>query len=381
MARISIVTWDGGGNQPPALALAEALAARGHRVRWIGFESQVRRIEAAGWEISVLPDSSRAFGAVSPSQRLAAVVGLVWTSPTQAAELEAILRAHPADLVVVDCLLFAAAAGVARLGLPVALLFHSSPGSFVAMVESPIGGGPAMLAAFNRTRTEAGLPPARSAWELWVGHPTVVASIPELDPPGTMARPSHRYVGPLAPAASAGTEAELPPGNAPLVIASLSTGGAFGDPLPRLQRIAGALAELPVRLLITCGPQADPAALRLPANARAVAHADHRALMPRAALSIHHAGHGTLMAALAAGVPSLALPNPAADQPYLAQRLQELGAGLGLDRDATEPEIAAAVLELLENPVHRAGAERLRGAIEASPGAPGAAAWLESLLG
>ena len=36
MAEILFVTWDGGGNVPPAVGIAEELRARGHRVRFMG---------------------------------------------------------------------------------------------------------------------------------------------------------------------------------------------------------------------------------------------------------------------------------------------------------------------------------------------------------
>jgi len=43
------VTWDGGGNLPPALGLARELARRGHGVTFLGHAQQRSRIEAAGF--------------------------------------------------------------------------------------------------------------------------------------------------------------------------------------------------------------------------------------------------------------------------------------------------------------------------------------------
>ena len=40
MAEIVVVTWDGGGNVPPALAIARELAARGHGIRVLGHRTQ-----------------------------------------------------------------------------------------------------------------------------------------------------------------------------------------------------------------------------------------------------------------------------------------------------------------------------------------------------
>ena len=48
MAEILFVTWDGGGNVPPALGIAGELSARGHEVRFVGHPSQRASLEAAG---------------------------------------------------------------------------------------------------------------------------------------------------------------------------------------------------------------------------------------------------------------------------------------------------------------------------------------------
>lgn len=52
----------------------------------------------------------------------------------------------------------------------------------------------------------------------------------------------------------------------------------------------------------------------------------HEWLFPQMAAAAHHCGAGTTAAALRAGVPSVALPGPAGDQPFWARRLHALGA-------------------------------------------------------
>ena len=73
MPEILFVTWDGGGNVPPALGMATELAARGHRVRFLGHEANRGAVEAAGFEheayATARPFSSRAPG--SPFAQLA----------------------------------------------------------------------------------------------------------------------------------------------------------------------------------------------------------------------------------------------------------------------------------------------------------------------
>lgn len=40
MTRCAFVSWDGGGNLPPSVGIAQELAARDHSVRFLGYEVQ-----------------------------------------------------------------------------------------------------------------------------------------------------------------------------------------------------------------------------------------------------------------------------------------------------------------------------------------------------
>src|SRR4029077_979779 len=84
-------------------------------------------------------------------------------------------------------------------------------------------------------------------------------------------------------------------------------------------------------------------------------------------------------ASLAHGVPLVALPNPAADQPFLAARLQQLGAGIALDGAARPDAIRAAVAKVMSERSYATAAGVLADAIRSAPGAPGAVDELERL--
>ena len=100
-----------------------------------------------------------------------------------------------------------------------------------------------------------------------------------------------------------------------------------------LQRAADALGRLPVRGLVTTGPAIDPAVIRAPANVsvrRWVRHAD---VLPYCSAVLSHGGHGTVIKALAAGVPLVVAPL-GRDQPDNAARVVRAGAGLRVSRKA-----------------------------------------------
>jgi MGT family glycosyltransferase len=211
------------------------------------------------------------------------------------------------------------------------------------------------------------------AWDPFL---TLVTTVAELDPAAASRGPAVRYVGPIVeqfPELSWDSPWEAGDGR-PLVLVSFSTTGAW-DPLGRIRRTLAALGEEPVRVLVSAQEAAQLGAL--PANAVVRDFVPHALVLPHAAVTVTHCGHGTVTASLAHGVPLVGMPNLAADQPFLAQRVQQLGAGLALDGEADPAEIRAAVREVLAKGSYAAVARELGAAIRASPGAAGAANELE----
>src|SRR2546428_11949283 len=59
MGSILFVTWDGGGNLPPALGIGSELRRRGHTVRFLGHAQQREGIEAAGFRFEAYTSAIR----------------------------------------------------------------------------------------------------------------------------------------------------------------------------------------------------------------------------------------------------------------------------------------------------------------------------------
>lgn len=157
----------------------------------------------------------------------------------------------------------------------------------------------------------------------------------------------------------------------PLAVVSFSTGQAW-DQRSRIQRTLDALDDGGYRVLVTTGLAGTPG-ITVPGDAALVPFVPHASVLPHAAITVTHAGHGTVAASLAHGVPLVALPNLAADQPALAQRVAELRAGIALDGDsASVGEIAAACRRVLADDDYAKGACRMQEVIAAYPGGGGA---------
>jgi UDP:flavonoid glycosyltransferase YjiC (YdhE family) len=156
------------------------------------------------------------------------------------------------------------------------------------------------------------------------------------------------------------------PGDAPLVPISFGTVIPSDGHYPGVYRAAiDAVAALPIRVLVTVGREADPAALgTLPANVHVERWVPIAAVLRDAAALVTHGGTGTTLAALAAGVPMALLPL-SADQPRNAQLVAELGAGIALE---SGPALADAVRTLLADDRYVHAAQRIAGEIsELSP--------------
>jgi hypothetical protein len=142
--------------------------------------------------------------------------------------------------------------------------------------------------------------------------------------------------------------------DAPLVYVTLgSVTGSLAAFYPGLYRsVLDALAPLAVRVLLTIGRDADPAALGpLPANAHAEAWLSQHDVLPHAAAVVSHAGYGTTLGALEHGVAHVLLPLFAGDQWRTARRVAQLGAGVLLEdgeRRVFDPPQDAVIAALPE---------------------------------
>ncbi|MHB8614067.1 MAG: glycosyltransferase [Candidatus Dormibacteraceae bacterium] len=378
MTRFTFITWDGGGNLPPALGIAQELLARGNEVRFLGYLSQRSAIEARGLPFSALPRSGNfdLYGERAPEQRLPAIIRNVWACPEHLNDIPEALAAHPAEVLIIDFLMQGALAQARRTDIPVAVLAHSSVAGIVPPPDSPMGS--ARLAAANGFRATIGLPRMERLNDGWDGLPTIVTTIPELDPAADAAPETVHYVGPVAARTPQSTfdPPWAPSDGRPLVLASFSTTRLW-DPAGRIRNTLAALADEPVRVLLIDGGSSLPP--ELPDNVTVRPFVPHAEVLPSVSATITHCGHGTVTASLAHGVPIAGLPYPAADQPFLAARIQALGAGLAMDGESSPAVIKSAVRDLLGRPSFREAAARLGQAIRASSGAAGAADVLEQL--
>jgi MGT family glycosyltransferase len=158
----------------------------------------------------------------------------------------------------------------------------------------------------------------------------------------------------------------------PLVYITLGT--VFNDDVALFVVAVEAARELGIRVVVTVGPGNDPAVLGpQPSHVTVAQFIPQSELLPACAAVVSHAGSGTFLAALAAGVPQVLLPQ-AADQFLNAQAGEEGGVAIAVPRaEATAARVREALERVVGDPTFRRAAERVRDEISAMP-APGAAA-------
>jgi MGT family glycosyltransferase len=383
---------DGGGTVAPELGIARRLIERGHRVTVLAEHTLGEQVRQTGAEFVPWTESWGQFEdwqLRTPSRLLRGMADQMFLgpAPTQAEDtLAAISRVRP-DLVLTSfpalgAMIAAESAGVAfDVMLPnvYALPAEGMPpfGVGFSPARGPLGRqrdrvmrvmsatlfDRYSLAQINRFREEFGLHPLAHSWDqLHEARRELVLTSPAFDFPAKV--PDNvRYVGPILDDPSwAQRDRWMPPaGRAPLVLVALSS--TFQNQAESLKRIAAALATLPVRGVLTTGPAIAPEAIRAPKNVVVVAAAPHREILAETSVVVTHGGHGTVLKALAAGVPLVVLPH-GRDQADNAVRVTTRGAGMRLSRRASPARIARAVTDVANLPRYRRAARELGTAIQ-----------------
>ncbi len=353
MAEILFVTWDGGGNVPPAVGIAEELRSRGHRVRFLGHPRQAPSFAKRGLEFTGFP-TARPFDSTVPATPLK--VMSTFGDRAMGADVVADLDARPADVVVVDCLLFSVMDALRTTGRSYVALEHSFDTCWREMAKGPLG----FMLRLRGIKALALLDG---------GEPTMAATIPELDS-------GH---GDVVHTGAVVTGIPATPSR-PTVLLSLST-FAFKSLQATWQRVLDAVAPLEARVIATTGPAVDPARLRVPANVELHPWLAHTDVMPEVSLVVGHGGHATTMVALAHDLPLLVIPmDPMADQVFIGKAIQRAGAGRTMGRKSSPQKIRGAIEELLGDGPHRAAAARLGVAVRALPGATEGADVVEGVI-
>jgi UDP:flavonoid glycosyltransferase YjiC (YdhE family) len=372
--RVLFTFAGGSGHADPLVPIADALRSGGHQIAFVGRRSAAGSIEANGFPVLKEPaHEDAAAGVIAPLR------------PLDMEHEYRVLRTHYAgrsareraprvldvcaewqpDLIVCDEVDFGSMIAAERLALPHATVLVTASG----FVRPEL-----VVDALNAIRAEHGLPPDPTF--AMPGRHLVISPIPPSfrDPafplppnaisirPGAIAH-AHRSTTPPTVYFTLGT------------VFNLESGDLF-------DRVLAGLRELPIQLIVTVGRELDPERFGAqPATVRIERFIPQDELLPMCDVAVNHGGSGSVLGALAHGVPMVVLPI-GADQSLNAGRCQALGVGIAIDAEGARPEsVAAAVSTLLREPSYPIAAGRIRDEFAALPGPEAVVPLLEELVG
>lgn len=416
--RFLLAMIDAGGTVPPTLGLAARLVRRGHQVRVLADPTVETAARAAGcaftpWRTAPHFDSLdeqtafiRSMEARSPLGQFRVARDALFCGPADrfADDVLTTLDQHPADAILAEAVAPGILIGAEAAGLPTAALvanIYVRPTPGLPMfgtgwrpAKGPLGRvrdrlavavalriWSSFLPVLNGVRRSYGLAAIGEVGEV-LDHcqRVLVLTSPSFDFSAPTLPSNVRYVGPqLDDPYWTGDDVSTPPGADPLVLVAMSS--VYQNQVKVLRRIAAALGGLPVRALVTTGRAVDPADIEAAENVDVVESAPHRTILPETAVVITHAGHGTVLKALAAGVPLVCVPM-GRDQRDNTTRVLRLGAGVRVSKNAGPRRIAAAVRRVLDRPEYAQAAGRFAVTLaEEAATRPTAVDEVEALLG
>lgn len=370
----------GNGHFQPLVPIAQAARAVGHTVAFCCGRAMAPTVEAAGFTTfptgqggdyqpqrrPLLPlDAEREDRDL---ERIARVGG-----GERAVSVHALCRDWRADLVVCDEVDFGSMIAAERLGLAHAAVLVIAAGSFVR---------PAVVAqSIDEVRTEYGL--SSDPQLQMLSRYLVLSPFPPSlrDPAFPLPATGHSVrlfaLDPMPDTAAPPWITELP--EASTVYFTLGTvfNMESGD---LFQRVLAGLRDLPINVVMTVGKYIDPEEFGpQPPSVRIERYIPQSSILPHCSAVISHAGSGSVMGALAHGLPMVLIPM-GADQPLNAARCENLGVARMLDPiEATPESVKDAVSIVLRCAEYRRAAERLRGELANLPGPAHAVELLERL--
>lgn len=410
MARILIACWGSHGDVDPSIGLGLGLRARGHAVTIATMPYFGPIVTATGLDFHPIPPDISPTDTAIVSRLMSRWRGAEYivkdlVAPQVAAMHAALLpRVRDTDLFISHPLAFAVPILAQRYGIPWAStvlspisLFSATdlpifpPAPWVRHVER-LGTWPGRFLARSARvishqwtrpvaalRRREGLPPAPSPLFEGQHSPHLVLALfskvlgaPQPDwPANIMVTGQMFHDAAHGTALSPEIERFLDAGPAPLLFtlgsSAVLTPGRFWE------ESLAAVRALGQRAICLVGPE-NPGMLRAsyPPEVLVVERAPHSLLMPRCAVVVQQCGVGTLMQALRAGVPTLAVPF-ANDQPDNAYR----AARLGVARIVSAPRyrrrrVAMELDRILTDPAHRAASARVAAEVRAERGVAGA---------
>ena len=382
MARVALFTLPIKAHLNPSAALVKELVNQGEEVVYYALEAYRREVEAAGATFRPHPDFG--FNDVPLSKNEFEVAARLWSITERIIDvlLEQVRSDQP-DYIIHDSfcswgrpiahlLGLPGIASVHGLALNKAVVNHYAQPNLTT-VRSALRSSPYIARMWwRKTRLERryALPPA-SLLD-WVAGPqplNLVYTSRAVQPVSESFDASYRFVGP--------TIIDRPPlpfpleslkGEGPPVV-YIALGTLYNNNLTLYQACLGALGGGPYRVVLSVGPSTDMTLLgTIPSNVIVRPAVPQLEVLRRTDIFISHGGMKSVNEALYYGVPMVVVPQ-GVDQPVLAERVAQLGAGLTLNPgEVSADSLRRRVSQVLNEPLYRQKSRALGATLRSAGG-------------
>jgi MGT family glycosyltransferase len=362
MSRFLVYVSPAVGHTLPLVPGLLELQSRGHEVHLMAAPTLLGVLRGAGLDASsvtpavtdVLVTDYLADGATERMR--SGQVDLMARGKHDGPDLARAIAAYRPDVLLVDVNAHGARAHAEAAGLPWATLMPSVvpvPGAGIPPygpglrpMRGPLGWlrdrvmwkvverafGKAMLPGLNGLRSDVGLAPYRSPLQQFESPRQVIALTDEpLEYPRSDLPDNIHLVGTQPWDPPAARPAYLDEPGDPWVLVTCSTEYQGDEELARVT--VEALRDEPVRVLLTLADAYGETSIPQADNVHMERFVPHGQVLPETAVVVCHGGMGIVTRAASAGVPTVVVPF-GRDQPEVARRVVEAGAGVCLKPDA-----------------------------------------------
>ena len=408
------------GHVLPLIPIAQKLIERGHEVHWYTGAKFRDKVEATGavfepfraaydyddGDLNAAFPGRGALGGLN-QMKFDLVNAFAKQLAPQHHDLEAILAGFPADVILADFSL-AAAASVHELGGPPFATLGATALGIKSRDTAPFGlgmlpdGSPLgrlrnrLLYAFadktvfrdasaeaGRQLASLGLPPVKVEGVILSPYLNLQATVPSFEYPRSDLPAQVHFIGALLPAAPNGFAppawwSEVIHKQRPVVLVTQGTAATNAKELiaPTLKGLAGEdvlVVAAGVKSVASLG--IDP----LPSNARVEAFLPFKQALPHVDVYVTNGGFGGIQYALANGVPVVA-SGTTEDKPETNSRIAYSGVGINLKTSRPTPDqVHGAVKRVLSDPQYRQKAQQLKAELSKHDAPTEAAVLLERL--
>ena len=412
MKHIILLPFGTSGSVFPFIWLGRKLIERGHRVTMITSPVYERSALKAGLEFLAPEGDELEAMLADPSMwmpeggtRIGFIHAGKAAAPISAAVGRVIAASGRPDLLLAPMITFGARLAREKHRIPL-ITVHLHPAAMMSAAEVPLI-YPSIrllrlfpywlrkacfalpspfdrfaLPAIRKACLDIGVTPPRRLWKGWHHSPDgVLALYPEwyASPQRDWPHNTFQWDFPLEDMAQerpveSGLTRFLDAGEAPVIFTAGSGNfhvRAFFETATKLVKHIGCRA-----IFLTKSVDQVPSAL--PDSIFVSAYAPFSQVLPRSSVMVHHGGIGTLSQCLKAGVPQLIVAM-SLDQPDNAERIEKIGAGLGMNASHFTFDKALPLLQrCLEDDSLRLHAREFAGYLQHQPKIEGLMQWLES---